>query len=322
MRMRMPRRTNRLAAVLATALVVLVAAGSAGAEEQEDITLTPGGEATATSLGALTFAGRGFIEINLECNLTLEGMVTDFVNAPNVPVGLIEAGRAECEGATAELLFREGEKWLIELAREAEFLSSPTLAPLTLVLAEIEFDVLGVGCLYQGDISLSLPASGEPLETELLTITGSSIRKISGSGLCPTTGTLSGTLAFTQQAAQQRPLALVHNTSVSGYNFGAASGTREITFVNMSGSDKTVTRTDPTVRPEQSLIDITDYTCRGPRTLNDGNARPETSFCRVNVRYDRPMGWPARIHPLVNWIEVYGNPGGNTLLGRVIIKGL
>ncbi len=314
----MSHRARQLVAAIAATIVVLVAAGAATANEEEAIVPTSGGAIEATSLGSITFTGRGFIEIRINCALTLEGYVSAFENTPRVHIGEFDDGSAECDTGTGVFLFPEEGDWPILLASETDFMRSPTLAPLTLELAEIEFDVGGLDCLYQGDVAMSLPASGEPLDTELATISGSTIRKVTGSAFCPTSGTISGTLAITQQQVDPTRLALQHNVAdVGGYDFGQAGGDREITFVNYYGEDRVVTRAN--METSSVPIAITDHTCRGPRTLTDGFERAETSFCRVRIRYTRAAG--DHVRRIRDRVLVYGDPGGNTIRGIVNVIG-
>ncbi len=313
-----------LVAAMATAALLAMAVPAA-AEVEEIAVVEPSGDSEMASLGNLTFRGSGFIEIELECEVSLTGDVAEgFTNTAGAYVASLESGRAECEEATARLLVDPELPWSLLLREETELEGDSTLAPLTLELAEIEFVVGGVTCLYQGDISLSLPASGDPLRAGLATVTAGRVTKVTGSIFCPASGTLTGALAIAPAPAMQRAMRRL-TPDLTTYDFGTSGGTRTITFTNRSNVDQRVWQTH--LDQGNNWFRIVDSTCRGTdlaaKVLKDVDVQPEESRCIVRVQYNRPTPPPGQviIHPYRDWVRIEGDPAVITTHAIMIVIG-
>jgi hypothetical protein len=313
-----------LVAVVAMGALLAMPTG-AMAEEEEIVALEPGGDGEMTSLGNLTFSGRGFIEINVECALSLGGDVVEtFSNTADAFVASVESGTAECEGATARLLVNAELPWSLLLREAIELAGDSSLAPLKLELAEIEFDVIGIDCLYQGEISISLPASGDPLSTGLATVTEGSVTKVTGGAFCPTTGTLSGALAFAP-AQQMRGSTRKLTPDRLYVDHGTSSGTRDIVWTNRSNVDQRVWNSFLVQGNNWHRIVANDCkgTERAAKVLKDVDVQPEQSRCTIRVEYIRPTPPPGMIiiHPYMDWIRIEGDPAVITPLSVVQVRG-
>ena len=72
---------------------------------------------------------------------------------------------------------------------------------MTLTFSNVQFlvEIIGVSCLYTGTATAEVRARGNPLVINLATITGTNVRRTSGSFLCPSTGSLAGGFAIPTQ---------------------------------------------------------------------------------------------------------------------------
>lgn len=182
-------------------VAVLGAAFTSSAANAASITASPAGAVTATSLGRVALAGTGgFIDITLNCNVTLNGSLNSSINnASGAQIGSITAGSAtNCDNGTADVLASSSNAWALTLN------GTPNLTTLTAGLtvrnAQFSVTVLGNDCLYAGDVPASLGYTGSgPYTTGLITILSHSLPLSSGGFLCPTSGELSGSFSFTRQ---------------------------------------------------------------------------------------------------------------------------
>jgi hypothetical protein len=187
-------------------IAVLAAAFAAGTASANTITAEPSGAITATSLGRLTFAGRGGIEISINCRVTLRGIINRTIgNAAGGRVGGITEGSTnECNVGTATPLVSGGmQEWFLTLSRSTNLAVSPKLAEITVEGVRFQVSgILGQTCLYEGNVPTTLEGEGpsERVVTRLQTIRANSERIVRNSGLCPERGELSGSgFAITTQ---------------------------------------------------------------------------------------------------------------------------
>jgi hypothetical protein len=182
-------------------VAVIGAAFTSTAANAASISASPAGGVTATSLGRVALAGTGgFIDITLNCNVTLSGSLNSSINNANgATVGSITAGSASnCDNGTADVLASSTNSWALTLN------GTPNLTTLTAGLivnnAQFSVTVLGNVCLYAGNVPASLGYSGTgPYTTGLITIQRHSLPLSSGGFLCPDSGELTGTFGFTRQ---------------------------------------------------------------------------------------------------------------------------
>lgn len=180
---------------LLAAMAMALAASSAFA-----MTAAPGGAITGTSLGSITFRGG---EISVSCPLTLRGSVNrEIADRAGASVGSISSGTAgRCSTGSASLLFGGG-AWSIALASGVE-LRTETEGEATLTFDRIAIEITSLAaCLYGGSLTAVLPYQGTPFRTGLITVTATNVRRVSGSFLCPATGTLSGSFGITAQTIE------------------------------------------------------------------------------------------------------------------------
>jgi len=175
-------------AFLAAAAALLMGISTANA----DITASPAGAMTATSLGTVDLIGVGdLIDITISCRVTLTGTLNARITDPNGALGAITGGRADdCDNGGASLLVNGVSPWWLTL------LGSPDLTAnrATLGITDVEFSVtvLGTTCLYIGSIPLMLSyhSSIDGYRTDLITVGAHVLSLASGSFLCPTEGIL------------------------------------------------------------------------------------------------------------------------------------
>lgn len=190
----MSRRTRLLALAAMAIAAAALGAGSAAASEFQ---FSPGGTITGTSLGPVTFSGSG---ITITCPLTLSGTVTS-ARVPKVSgtsygeVTSVTIGR--CTGGTASVLSLP---WPITYnAILGTLPNAVTGVALTVNRLGFQLSALGITCLYGGNIATLLAVTGtNPYTTGLYAVpAGSSAPFVSGSFLCPRTGTMTGTFGIT-----------------------------------------------------------------------------------------------------------------------------
>ncbi|HEU4703412.1 MAG TPA: hypothetical protein VFS37_13095 [Conexibacter sp.] len=193
-------RTARLLALVAMAITA-VAAGSAAAAEFQ---FSPGGTITGTSLGAVAFSGGG---ITISCPLTLSGTVTS-ARVPKVSgtsygeITSVTIGR--CSGGSASVLSLP---WPVTYnAILGSLPNAVTGVSLTATRLGFQLTALGISCLYGGSVATLLAVTGtNPYTTGLYAVpAGSSAPFVSGSFLCPRTGTMTGTFGITPQQTVTR----------------------------------------------------------------------------------------------------------------------
>lgn len=188
-------RTRIVVGILAT-LAMLVAGG--GSATATFMNMEPPGAMTLASSGNISFTS-GFFTV--ECEATLGGsMRAGPISISGVAAGEVTSARmGGCRGGTIrEALFRERTPWTIKA--ESVLGTAPEEATGLMVTIE-NFAFSGtfaeLTCLYSGTVRVLFPltennyydiGTGRIVETRL--------RKVSGSGLCAETGTLSGSLAF------------------------------------------------------------------------------------------------------------------------------
>jgi hypothetical protein len=189
----MSGRVKLLALVALAAAALAAGAGSAFAASFQ---FNPGGTITGTSLGPVTFSGSG---INITCNLTLGGTVTSAVVAKVAgtsygAINSVTIGR--CSGGTAAV---SGLPWsVVYNAILGSLPNAVTGVSLTLQRTSFSVTFSGITCQYGGDITSLLAVTGSnPYTTTLYAVPGTSVPLVSGSFLCPRTGSMSGTFALT-----------------------------------------------------------------------------------------------------------------------------
>jgi hypothetical protein len=195
---------HKQARLYAGLAIVVLAASFAGTASANSITASPAGAITATSLGRLSFAGRGGIEISINCRVTLRGTLNSIIfNGTGGRLGSITEGRAdECNTGTITLLVEPRNPWPILLDGSMNLSFNPKQLPVTLTNVQIQISgILGQTCLYTGSVPMLLEAEGprEAAVTRLVTIRANSERIVRNSGLCPERGELSGTFSLTTQ---------------------------------------------------------------------------------------------------------------------------
>jgi hypothetical protein len=181
-----------LAAALALAALALGAASVSAAEFQ----FSPGGTITGASLGAVTFSGTG---VTITCNLTLRGTVTS-ARVPKVSgtsygeITSVTIGR--CTGGSAAVLSLP---WKITYNGILGTLPERvTGVSLTANGTGFKLTFSGIECLYGGNVSTLLAVTGtNPYTTGLYAVpSGSSLPLVSGSFLCPRSGSMTGTFGI------------------------------------------------------------------------------------------------------------------------------
>lgn len=189
------------------ALVAVIGAAFTSSSAMADITASPAGNITATSLGQVGLIGEGgLIDITLNCDVTLGGTLASSISdTAGAHVGAITGGSARnCDNGSAALLFGSPSTWELTLTRID---LAGTLATLLVNDAQFSVTVLGTTCLYAGDVPISLDFSGSNpnYRTGLITVLDHTLPLASGGFLCPTTGILDATFAL----SPQQTLALV-----------------------------------------------------------------------------------------------------------------
>jgi hypothetical protein len=260
------RRNGKLAAVsLIAALAAWFAAGAASANT---IAAAPSGAITATSLGRLVFAGRGGIEISINCRVTLRGSVNRTIgNGAGGRVGSITEGSTnECNVGAATPLASAANPWPLVLTAATNLAVSPKLAEITVERATFQVSgILGQTCLYEGNVPTTLEGEGprERVVTRLQTIRANSERIVRNSGLCPERGELSGS------------------------GFGIT--TQTLSLEGAGGEEEAGCRTPPAVveRVNDEAVEVTETLrvtaqCNGTRIRNISTRRP--SVIAINDR--------------------------------------
>lgn len=253
------RKSLGISLVAVTAVVIAVL--GAAVAKAEVITAEPAGSITKTSLGAVTFSGGA---ISLNCQITLRGTLASAIeDVRGEPVGALTGGSVtSCNTGSLQLLF--GVAWNDVLADVARLGGAPKLLPIDMNGVRVSVTILGITCLYGGNVPTSLQAEGSPLATRLVAVLANSLAKVSGSEFCPETIQMRGTFAITAQT-----LALVvpcRTEDISTSAVDMARGVREET-VNFTNNYRGATAFLLEVRGE-ALFDITaGRTCRdGIRT--------------------------------------------------------
>jgi len=182
-------------AFLAAAAALLMGASMANA----DITASPAGAMTATSLGTVDLIGEGgLIDITISCDVTLTGSVNASIADPNGALGAVTGGSARnCDNGSATLLVSSANTWPLTLVGSPDLTN--TLARLEIRNVQFSVTVLGQTCLYTGNIPLTLDYTsigGGRFSTGLITVNPHSLGLASGSFLCPTDGILDATFAL------------------------------------------------------------------------------------------------------------------------------
>jgi len=191
------------ACVALSALTLL--AGSAAAEES--LRLSPSGEFTATSEGAITFQS-ALISVN--CSVTLSGRTDTEVETsvarllPEGIIGEIDEGRAgscrESFGGAAEARFLITENLLANLRYDSFLGTLPSITGvlLTALAVKLQISTFGLRCLYEGAVGMliTFPPSGGANSVRLLEPT---VRLVSGSEGCAREGTLRGRFRLTPE---------------------------------------------------------------------------------------------------------------------------
>lgn len=185
-------RTRVLALAATAVAVAALGAGSAAAAEFQ---FSPGGTITGTSLGAVTFSGGIF---TITCNLTIRGTVTSarVVKVAGTSYGSITSvSIGRCSGGTAAV---SGLPWpVVYNAILGSLPNAVSGVSLTLQRARFSATFSGITCQYGGDITSLLAVTGSnPYTTTLYAVPGASVPLVSGSFLCPRTGSMSGTFAL------------------------------------------------------------------------------------------------------------------------------
>ena len=197
----MSRSTRLLAVAVAVIAAMAVGSGMAAAAEFQ---FSPGGTITGTSLGPVTFSGGG---ITITCPLTLRGTVTS-ARVPKVSgtsygeITSVTIGR--CSGGTASVL---NLPWPITYnAILGTLPNAVTGVALTASRLGFQLSAIGITCLYGGSVATLLAVTGmNPYTTGLYAVpAGSSAPFVSGSFLCPRSGTMTGTFGITPQQTVTR----------------------------------------------------------------------------------------------------------------------
>jgi hypothetical protein len=181
---------------LATALAVAALAVGAAAAVAGEFQFSPGGTITGTSLGAVTFSGSG---ITITCNLTIRGSVTS-ARVPKVAgtsygeITSVSVGR--CSGGSASVL---GLPWpVVYNAILGTLPEGVTGVSLTVQRTGFLLNAIGLECLYGGSLTTLLAVTGtNPYTSGLYAVPpGSSAPLVSGSFLCPRSGSMTGTFGI------------------------------------------------------------------------------------------------------------------------------
>lgn len=196
--------SRSLILTMAAAVVIAAFAVGAGAAAAGEFQFSPGGTITGASLGAVTFSSNG---ITITCNLTLRGTVTS-ARVPKVAgtsygeITSVSIGR--CSGGTAVVL---NLPWPVTYNSILGSLPERvTGVSLTVSGTGFKLTTLGLECLYGGSVTSLLAVTGSnPYTTGLYAIpSGSSVPFVSGSPLCPRTGSMNGTFGISPQQTVTR----------------------------------------------------------------------------------------------------------------------
>lgn len=188
--------SRRFSLATAAAIAVVAFAAVSGTAAAGEFQFSPGGAITGASLGPVTFSGSG---ITITCNLTLRGTVTS-ARVPKVAgtsygeITSVSVGR--CTGGTASVL---NLPWpVVYNSILGSLPEGVTGVSLTVQRAGFKLNSLGLECLYGGSLTSLLAVTGSnPYTTGLYAIpSGSSVPFVSGSPLCPRTGSMSGTFGI------------------------------------------------------------------------------------------------------------------------------
>ena len=193
---------NRRSLALAFASAVLVlATGASSVFASTSITAEPSGFIELDSVAVLVFRTSA---ITVECGVTLNGRLRRGpIAIAGGTLGEVTEGRAlECRGGSIERFLFEAPR---VVASGALLGALPEgLTGLLFTIREVIVGVphFGARCLYRADVGLLtelLRTGRATYSTGFAALLGTTFNRVSGSVLCPLTGTLSGTFFMTQQ---------------------------------------------------------------------------------------------------------------------------
>lgn len=191
------------ARLLAGALVAMLAiAFPSSIANANTMTAEPSGAITATSIGKLTFSGRGGFEIVVECRVTLNGRVNGTIdNRAGGLLGTITEGRLnECGAFNSGLaLFTSPRSWTLELGGSARLEGEIDLLSVNAIGTQWQITSFGIGCLYAGTLPLQLEASGMPTVTRSIRVLENFLLRFAGERTCPSGAEVIGSFSFTRQ---------------------------------------------------------------------------------------------------------------------------
>jgi hypothetical protein len=185
-------RVKRTSATIVLALVAAVVLATGTATASSWMTISPAGEVSATSSGALSFTAGG---VTVRCNATLTGSFDDGVMLiERDPFGAITA--STWSGCSGGELAGSGHPWTTGYRSFLGTVPSFTGLLFNLLEATLRATVAGLRCVYRGDVGALVTLTGSgPSRTGSITLLGNEIALREGA-LCPATGRLTGTLAL------------------------------------------------------------------------------------------------------------------------------
>jgi len=183
-------RTLLLTTVVAASLAAMTSAATAAT-----VNISPGGAFTATSANTLTFTGGGF---TITCPFTLNGtLARSVIGAPNTDIAegsITGATSGPCTGANGISFLNFAWGLLVRIILNAD--GSITIILRIRAVSILLSVPLAGSCLYSGDLTSTATTRSNPETLSTLTFPAQSIPKTSGGILCPSTGSISGTVAI------------------------------------------------------------------------------------------------------------------------------
>jgi hypothetical protein len=199
-------RRARLRAV--AALVSIASLAYAVPASAAYFVLDPGREATAVSLGLISFRTTvGGIQFDHTCAVTLNGtLAPDFVTSAGSAGGTLNSStigscaRTGLGSLTVTPLFRSPTAWAITYTTFTGTLPSPNLVRFTIEGAQLLIDLPGIGtaCLYSTDIPIAMKYSAaSPNTSGLVRTLANSLGTLTTlSGTCGSSVSINGGFSF------------------------------------------------------------------------------------------------------------------------------
>jgi len=272
--------------LVALALGALAFAGVASADQ---LIFEPAGAIRAS--GSMRFTSGFFFSVT--CEVTLEGSFRrgSFERVAGTQVGEVARGAfSGCSTGSGTAL--TARPWAITYSSiSGGYPEEATALGLEAVSAQIQYVEAGATCLYSGNIGLSFELRADETYSEAWRMQSAaasapSLRLVSGTGVCPSTATATGTLRL---AAAQQARRRVARLDILTTPMPAGVTTESYIMENFSPNgepDATITslslirRVGTADAPERFTIPPAENRCPGERL----RAR-ELNTCQSNVRF-------------------------------------